>query len=126
MLFRSTGIDQNQRLVGGAILPGLRLQIHSLSTGTAALPSVELPRQLPPRWSDNTQGSISSGILHTVSAGISGFIKDWKLLYSYSQIIFTGGDGSLLSGYLSVDLTDRFRVDRDLVFHGMSRILVEF
>jgi type III pantothenate kinase len=118
-----TGIDESQRLVGGAILPGLRLQLRSLATGIAALPAVELPRQLPPRWSGNTPGSIASGVLHTVSSGISDFIQDWQQLYPQSQIVFTGGDGELLSGYLSMYLTDRVRFDHDLLFHGLSRIL---
>lgn len=118
-----TGIDENQCLVGGAILPGLRLQLHSLATGTAALPVVELPQQLPPRWSNNTPGSIASGVLHTVNAGINNFIEDWRQLYPHSQIIFTGGDGELLHGYLPRCLADRVRFDADLLFHGLSRIL---
>ena len=119
-----TGINQNQCLVGGAILPGLRLQIRSLSTGTAALPSVEVPGQLPPRWSDNTPGSISSGILHTVSSGISDFIKDWQQSYPQSQIVFTGGDGAALINYLQADLSSKVKLDRDLLFHGLSAILI--
>jgi type III pantothenate kinase len=119
-----TGVDQNQRLVGGAILPGLRLQLRSLATGTAALPAVELPQQLPPRWSDNTPGSISSGILHTVSSGISDFIQDWQQLYPQSQIIFTGGDGAALTNYLQANLSNSLKLDRDLLFHGLSAILI--
>jgi type III pantothenate kinase len=119
-----TGVDQNQRLVGGAILPGLRLQLRSLATGTAALPAVELPRQLPPRWSDNTPGSIASGILHTVSSGISDFIQDWQQLYPQSQIIFTGGDGAALTNYLQANLSSSLKLDRDLLFHGLSAILI--
>ena len=77
-----TGIDANRRLIGGAILPGLRLQLRSLSVGTAALPEIILPQQLPPRWSNNTPDSIASGILYTVSAGISDFIQDWQQFIS--------------------------------------------
>jgi type III pantothenate kinase len=119
-----TGIDEYQRLVGGAILPGLRLQLRSLAVGTAALPAVELPRQLPPRWSDNTPGSISSGILHTVSSGISDFIRDWQCLYPQSQIVFTGGDGAALINYLHPNLSNKVKLDRDLLFHGLSAILI--
>jgi type III pantothenate kinase len=118
-----TGFDQNQCLVGGAILPGLRLQLRSLATGTAALPKIELPQKLPLRWSDNTPGSIASGILHTISSGISDFIQDWRQLYPHSQIIFTGGDGDLLCGYLPVNLVSQARFDYNLLFHGLSRIL---
>jgi type III pantothenate kinase len=118
-----TGIDARHHLVGGAILPGLRLQIGSLYTGTAALPEIGLPQQLPPRWSDNTPGSIASGILYTVSAGIRDFIRDWLQLFPASQIVFTGGDGELLSKYLEFESIDRVRFDRRLLFHGMAAIL---
>jgi type III pantothenate kinase len=118
-----TGVDGDRHLVGGAIMPGLRLQICSLYTGTAALPEIVLPQQLPPRWSDNTPGAIASGILHTVSAGISDFIRDWQQLFPASQIVLTGGDGELLAGYLQLDSIVRVKYDRDLLFHGLSAIL---
>jgi type III pantothenate kinase len=118
-----TGIDEQRRLTGGAILPGLRLQLRSLATGTAALPAIELPSQLPPRWSDNTPGSIASGILHTVTAGIKDFVQDWQRLYPDSQIVFTGGDGEILHGYLSADSITNIRFDQQLLFHGLAAIL---
>ena len=119
-----TGIDRNHCLIGGAILPGLRLQLRSLAMGTAALPAVELPRQLPPRWSDNTPGSIASGVLYMVSSGISDFIQDWQQLYPQSQIVFTGGDGATLINYLQANLSSSVKLDRDLLFHGLSAILI--
>jgi type III pantothenate kinase len=122
-----TGVDNDRHLVGGAILPGLKLQLNSLSIGTAALPQVELPTQLPPRWSNNTNDAIASGILHTISAGIAGFIDDWERLYPHSQIILTGGDGELMMGYLKTILPaatiDRVRFDRQLLFRGFAAIL---
>lgn len=124
-----TGIDRHRHLVGGAILPGLKLQLRSLSTGTVALPEISLPQQLPPRWSDNTPGSIASGILYTVSAGIDTFIRDWQQLFPESQIIFTGGDGEFLAGYLQansqINSIKYLRFDRHLLFHGLSVILDE-
>ncbi len=116
-----TGIDDRHQLIGGAILPGLRLQLRSLATGTAALPEVELPQQLPLRWSNHTSEAISSGIIHTVTAGIKDFIQDWQQLYPESQIIFTGGDGELLIKYLSMEYQAIF--DHSLVFRGLSAIL---
>jgi type III pantothenate kinase len=122
-----TGVDNDRHLVGGAILPGLKLQLNSLSIGTAGLPQVELPTQLPPRWSNNTNDTIASGILHTISAGIVGFIDDWERLYPHSQIILTGGDGEHIMGYLKTILPaatiDRVRFDRQLLFHGFAAIL---
>ncbi|WP_310486913.1 pantothenate kinase, partial [Chamaesiphon sp. VAR_69_metabat_338] len=118
-----TGIDDRRCLLGGAILPGLRLQICSLFTGTAALPEIALPSQLPPRWSDNTSDSIASGILHTVSAGVSKFIYEWRQLFPDSQIAFTGGDGDLLMKYLKLDRSERMTYDRQLLFHGIVALL---
>lgn len=45
-----TAGNRHGRLAGGAILPGVRLQLAALGTRTAQLPSdVTLPEQLPPR-----------------------------------------------------------------------------
>ena len=118
-----TGINADRALVGGAILPGLKLQISSLYLGTAALPETLLPQQLPPRWSQSTPGSIASGILHTVSAGIGDFIRDWWQLFPGSQIVFTGGDGELLVSYLQIDVGEKIVFDRDLLFQGLAAIL---
>ncbi len=122
-----TGVDGDRNLVGGAILPGLRLQFNSLSTGTAALPAVKLPTQLPSRWSNNTQDAIASGVLYTVCSGIEAFIDDWERLYPHSLTIFTGGDGELLAGYLrsnlSLSIASRIRFDPQLLFHGFGAII---
>jgi type III pantothenate kinase len=126
-----TGIDDRRQLIGGAILPGLRLQLRSLTTDTAALPTIELPAQMPPRWSNNTSEAIASGVLHTINSGIKDFVEDWQRLYPHNQIVFTGGDGELLSRYLSMNLVggevcpteDRVIFDRNLIFYGLSAIL---
>jgi type III pantothenate kinase len=121
-----TGVNRDRSLVGGAILPGLRLQFRSLAVGTAALPEVVLPGQLPQRWSDRTEGAIASGILHVVSSGIRDFITDWQRLFPDSQIVFTGGDGDILATYLdsilSPDLKAKIAIDRQLIFHGFSAV----
>jgi type III pantothenate kinase len=123
-----TGIDGEHSLVGGAIIPGLKLQFNSLLTGTAQLPAVELTNQLPPRWGNNTDRAIASGVLHTISAGIADFIYDWEQLYPHSQIILTGGDGEVITEYLRAILSgyifDRVRFDRQLLFHGLTATLM--
>lgn len=45
-----TATDTKGKLAGGAILPGVRLQLAALGTRTAQLPSdIVLPDELPPR-----------------------------------------------------------------------------
>ncbi|MFM2304249.1 MAG: hypothetical protein RLZZ135_1659 [Cyanobacteriota bacterium] len=118
-----TGVDRDRRLYGGAIMPGLKLQLRSLSIGTAALPEIAIPSQLPARWSNQTEEAIASGVLHTISAGIGDFICDWERLFPESKTIFTGGDGEILARYLQSILpkylADRVRFDRYLLFNGI-------
>jgi type III pantothenate kinase len=124
-----TGIDNLRSLMGGAILPGLRLQFRSLSIGTAALPELELSTTLPARWSNNTNDAIASGILLTITAGIKDFILDWDSLFPDSSILFTGGDGEILVSYmqpiLPKSLADRIRYDRLLLFHGIAKVFAQ-
>jgi type III pantothenate kinase len=117
-----TGVDNYQRLIGGAILPGLRLQLTGLAQKTAALPEIKLDRTLPQRWALNTPEAIASGIIYSTIAGIYDFIIDWCDRFSNSSIVFTGGDGELLYNYFSwrypqIGLEIKF--DRNLIFYGI-------
>lgn len=95
-----TGVDECRRLVGGAILPGFRLQLNSLRTGTASLPDVDIPQELPDRWALNTPGSIQSGVIYSIVAGVGNFIEAWWRDYPQSKIVVTGGGGPGLLAYL--------------------------
>ena len=124
-----TGADSDRLLVGGAILPGLRLQLQSLAVKTAALPEVKLPEQLPQRWALDTPGAIESGVIYTVLAGIRDFIRDWREQFPDSQVVLTGGDSALLLSYLQVQhpaIAQRVVVDSNLIFWGirLARSLV--
>ena len=118
-----TGIDPQKKLIGGAILPGLRSQLTTLKQKTAALPQIELPTTLPPRWALNTDKAIASGIIYTIIAGIYSYITDWQQQYPNSQVIFTGGDGEILSKYIQPQypkLKFVIKCDRNLIFYGMK------
>ncbi len=122
-----TGADRDQ-LIGGAILPGLKLQFQSLNQGTALLPSLPFslsPASLPPRWARTTESAIASGILHTLIAGLQSFIHDWRQTYPNSAVVMTGGDGDRLHTYLQAlhpDLASSVKVDSQLAFKGIRAI----
>jgi type III pantothenate kinase len=116
-----TGVNYNQELVGGAILPGLSLQFQSLATKTAALPALKFPQTLPTRWAMNTEDAIASGILYTVLSGLVSFIEDWLGQFPKSNVILTGGDGERLLRYLQQiypDLANYCKFDSHLIFWG--------
>ena len=118
-----TGVDR-QKLIGGAILPGLRSQLITLQQKTAALPQVQLRDSLPPRWASNTADAIASGIIYTAIAGIYSYIMDWLQLFPTGKIIFTGGDGKLCSKYLQLQFPEieQTIVDPNLIFWGIRLV----
>ncbi|NJM87403.1 MAG: pantothenate kinase [Hydrococcus sp. RU_2_2] len=121
-----TGADKNLHLIGGAILPGLGLQLQSLATKTAALPEVILSEQLPERFATNTLEAIKSGVVYTLLAGIQDFLADWLKHFPDSQIALTGGDANLLFRYLKIQAPNLAReivVDPHLIFWGMRSLL---
>ena len=95
-----TGINSDRHFVGGAILAGLHTQRQSLNQAAAALPLVNLPTVLPPRWARDTETAIHSGLIFGAIATIKSYIQDWQRLYPQSAIILTGGDSSLLAPWL--------------------------
>ena len=122
-----TGANVNRYLVGGAILPGLGLQLSSLGEKTAGLSSVSLPENLPCRWAKDTAGAIQSGVVRAAVAGVRDFIEDWRCLLPNSKIAITGGDRTLLLQYLASAFPDTATsvIDApDAIFWGISLLTV--
>ncbi|EHC12231.1 pantothenate kinase [Fischerella thermalis] len=119
-----TGADANQNLFGGAILPGLGLQMATLAENTGQLPNVELPHDLPQRFAVNTQQAIQSGVIYTLLAGIKDFVEAWWQSFPQGKIAITGGDRTLLAKYLQSlfpEIAKRLIVEPNLIFWGMEK-----
>lgn len=122
-----SGADQDGCFVGGAIQPGLGLQLRSLAQFTANLPEIHLPERLPDRWARGTPEAIQSGVVYTVLAGIQGFIQQWWQAYPSSTVVITGGDAQTLLGYLqaapaNVDQRTQIIAAPQLIFEGLARL----
>ncbi len=126
-----TGIDGDRKIIGGAILAGLKMQLQSLSSTTAALPLVDLPVGLHKdkisRWATDTTTAIHSGLIYTLIAGLEDFIQDWLSLYANTKIVFTGGDSELILRFMKAEnkrsiKLDRFELDQNLIFRGIAAI----
>jgi type III pantothenate kinase len=119
-----TGADPQQTLIGGAILPGLRLQFQSLARRTAQLPDLTLPATLPPRWALATETAITSGVIYSVLGGVAGWIQNWQEQFPGSAIVLTGGDGALLGQYWAQSplATVPITVDPHLIFWGIKAV----
>lgn len=109
-------VSKKGEYLGGAIIPGLRLYAESLFEKTALLPKVKIrrPREIIGR---DTQNSILSGIFYGYGALCDGMIdRISRQLKSRAPVIATGGYIPLMKEFI----TKRYRVDRDLIFKGMS------
>jgi type III pantothenate kinase len=123
-----TGVDHQQRLIGGAILPGLSLQFNSLGRNTGQLPLLKTNSitSLPPRFALNTKEAIQSGVIHTLLAGTKDFIESWLSLFPDSKIAITGGDSNLLKSYFQSydpEISAQLISEKNLIFLGMEKIL---
>jgi type III pantothenate kinase len=122
-----TGADPAGHFAGGAILPGLQLQLRSLNQSTAALPTINSQSiaTLPDRWAKNTEGAIVSGVIYTTLAGVQDFIEDWWQQFPHSSIALTGGDSALLQACLCAqnpDFAKQIQVEPNLIFWGMREV----
>ncbi len=121
-----TAADNHFNLVGGAILPGLGLQLATLGENTGQLPHVDIPQKLPPRYAANTQSAMQSGIIYTIIAGIKDFIETWWRDFPQSRVAITGGDRQILFNYLQLQfpaIANHVIVEQNLIFLGMGDII---
>lgn len=67
-------ITKEKEYMGGAILPGVNMMMHSLSSGTAQLPMVEIVHP-EKACGSTTIGAIQSGLYYSTLGGIRELIK---------------------------------------------------
>ena len=89
-------IDENDRYLGGAISPGLRLRYDALHNFTARLPllTLENPKRL---IGNSTSDSIHSGVVNGLAFEIEGYVQEIRDQYANFIIILTGGDSVFLA-----------------------------
>ena len=88
--------DDQGRFLGGAIAPGIKMQLAALHERTAQLPAVRFAAPSEP-FGKSTQQAILHGVYH----GIRGMVKELVENYAtelgqWPDIIATGGDATAL------------------------------
>ena len=113
-----TVINSKKDLLGGMILPGVRLSLKSLSSGTSQLPEIGLE---PPKKfiGSNTVDCMKSGILYSTAYGIDGFIENIeKELDEKVTVVATGG----LAKAIVPLCKSKIAVDDELLLKGLMDI----
>lgn len=106
------------RFVGGAIAPGLRLRNRAMNDYTSKLPIVSLEEKMP-LLGKTTNTCLQSGIIHGMNAEIHGMIDQYRESYPQLEVYITGGD----SKYFDMGLKNFIFADANLTLRGLHSIL---
>lgn len=111
-------ITSENKYLGGAISPGIRLRYQSLNNLTANLPllNTEMPKAI---IGESTSGAIHSGVIYGVLKEIEGIIDEYEKKYSDLTVILTGGD----TNFLSNQLKNSIFANSNFLLEGLNFIL---
>lgn len=91
-------IDADATYHGGAIMPGLEMNLHALHTFTAKLPLVSLDTvEHTPVMGRSTEESIVAGTLGATLLALAGYVALYKEKAAGLHVLLTGGDAARLS-----------------------------
>jgi type III pantothenate kinase len=112
--------NNKNEYLGGGISPGIQMKFRALSEFTSKLPFVKADfLNTPDLIGDTTQNSILSGVLNGSVAEIDGIINTYKLQFTDTICLLTGGD----SEYLAKRLKNAIFAHQNLVLKGLNDIL---
>jgi type III pantothenate kinase len=112
-------VTHDNKYIGGAISPGLKMRFKALHTFTSRLPLVETDENFTNFIGTNTNESILSGVETGSVAEIQGFIDRYVSLYPDIHIILTGGDANFFEKRLKKPIF----ADPFIIMKGLNTIL---
>lgn len=110
-----TAIDRTGTMIGGAIMPGIKISLDALSKRTALLPHINTELRSDIVIGTNTIDCMKSGIVLGNASMIDGMIKRYRsVLGEDAKAIATGG----LAGGIVSHCENEITVDPNLVSEG--------
>ena len=108
-------VDGNSTYRGGAIMPGVRLGLRALSSGTSLLPDISVTP--PPKViATNTVDAMRSGAVFATASMIAGMIDRMEEeLGCKCQVVATGGLSAAVVNSCKHDII----LDRNLLLRGL-------
>lgn len=101
---------------GGAILPGIRMQLRAMNQFTAKLPLIEPSNdKATPIIGKTTEECLRSGSLRATAFALEGYIAETRC----DTVFLTGGDAPLLATFLRHET----QLCPDLLMEGLNRII---
>lgn len=112
-------VNNENKFMGGIILPGVSTALNALIKNTAQLPQIKLASPPESIIGTNTVNSIESGMLYGTAAAIDGICERIFLQLGYKpKIIATGGN----SGKIIPLCHNKIIIDKYLIMKGLSAI----
>ena len=113
-----TVIDEGNRFIGGAIVPGVALSMNALSGGTSLLHKV--PIEAPKKYiSDTTTACMQSGAVYGNAALLDGMIDRFEAeLGKKATVVATGGIAPKIIPHCKREIV----YDEDLLLKGLGII----
>ncbi len=108
-------VDKNRSFIGGAIMPGVRLSMQALSSGTSLLPDISIsdPQKC---IGTNTADCMRSGLIYGTAAMVDGMIERMKEELGYDcPVVATGGLAPTVTGHCRNEII----CDDELLLKGL-------
>ena len=114
-------LDHDGVYHGGAILPGVGMNLKALHTFTAKLPLINItPGHKAPVLGRSTEESIVAGTLGATLLALAGYVALYRQKSPSLQVLLTGGDADLLMQ----GGTAGWRLEPHLTLTGLNEILM--
>lgn len=110
-------VNDSKEIIGGIILPGLKISFATLFEKTSKLEEVKLnvPKSI---IGTDTISCIQSGMIYGTSSQIDGLINKIKKEIKDAKVVLTGGIGGLIFKHLENEVI----YDSDLILEGLNII----
>lgn len=116
-------VSKEKKFLGGAIMPGINLQLQALNQYTSKLPLVEIGKSKSV-IGENTESAILSGVIRGIAGSVDGLIQQCeKELGECVTVIATGGQCSLIAEYVSRKFD---YINPDLTLEGLRSVSCKF
>ena len=115
-------IDSKGVYHGGAIMPGLKMNLQALHTFTAKLPLIDLEGvEKPPVLGRSTEESILAGTIGATLLALAGYVALYKEKAPNLRVLLTGGDAKYL---LASGTNNGWEHVQNLTLIGLNEILI--
>ncbi len=114
-----TAINEKKELIGGAIIPGVKISLNALSSRTAQLPHIDTELNGGTVIGTNTVDCMKSGIVLGTASMIDGMIGRYKeILGENAKVIVSGG----LAKSIAIHCREKLEIDQNLLLDGLYLI----